>query len=155
MTTVKGGGGGGGRGISSSWKIPRFVTLPSILIRALFSLAIKIIVFVATKLRHIGVTSYWRVHKFLRNSNRRSSYSPMFGSNKTCSKFFYSWSIFWILFHSLETRLKPVCSFQEYLMYLLNAREMKLFTQLAEKMAKAGKEGMFQTWWGFGNSIYF
>jgi hypothetical protein len=35
---------------------------------------------------------------------------------------------------------------QEYMMYLLNAREMKLFTQLAEKMAKAGKEGMFQTW---------
>ena len=31
-------------------------------------------------------------------------------------------------------------------MYLLNAREMKLFLQLAEKMAKAGKEGTFQTW---------
>ena len=36
--------------------------------------------------------------------------------------------------------------FQDYVMYLLNAREMKLFMQLGEKMAKAGKEGTFKTW---------
>jgi acyl-CoA oxidase len=35
---------------------------------------------------------------------------------------------------------------QEYLLYLLQAREMKLFTQLADKMGKAGKEGTFKTW---------
>ncbi len=35
---------------------------------------------------------------------------------------------------------------QEYLLYLLKAREMNLFTQLGDKMAKAGKEGTFKTW---------
>lgn len=35
---------------------------------------------------------------------------------------------------------------RDYLMYLLNAREMKLFGQLGEKMAKAGREGTFKTW---------
>jgi len=37
-------------------------------------------------------------------------------------------------------------SSQEYLLYLLEAREMKLFGELGMKMAKAGKEGTFNTW---------
>jgi acyl-CoA oxidase len=35
---------------------------------------------------------------------------------------------------------------RDYLMYLINAREMKLFAELGEKMAKAGREGTFKTW---------
>lgn len=35
---------------------------------------------------------------------------------------------------------------QDYLLYLLNAREQVLFKKLGEKMAAAGKAGMFDTW---------
>ena len=35
---------------------------------------------------------------------------------------------------------------QDYLLYVLKEREMTLFRTLGEKMAKAGKEGMFNTW---------
>merc|ERR1711953_243284 len=34
----------------------------------------------------------------------------------------------------------------DFLLYLLQAREMKLFRELGEKMAKAGREGTFKTW---------
>ena len=34
----------------------------------------------------------------------------------------------------------------EFLLYLLQSREMKLFRELGEKMAKAGREGTFKTW---------
>ena len=35
---------------------------------------------------------------------------------------------------------------KDFLLYLLEAREMKLFGELGLKMAKAGKEGTFKTW---------
>ena len=35
---------------------------------------------------------------------------------------------------------------KDYLLYLLEKREMKNFWQLGEKMAKAGKDGTFNTW---------
>merc|ERR1719225_2592064 len=34
----------------------------------------------------------------------------------------------------------------DFLLYLLQSREMKLFRELGEKMAKAGREGTFKTW---------
>ena len=34
----------------------------------------------------------------------------------------------------------------DYLLYILNEREMVLFRKLGQKMAAAGKEGMFTTW---------
>lgn len=35
---------------------------------------------------------------------------------------------------------------RDFLLYLLESREMKQFAQLGGKMAKAGKEGTFNTW---------
>jgi len=35
---------------------------------------------------------------------------------------------------------------RDYLMYLINAREMTLFAELGDKMAKAGREGTYKTW---------
>lgn len=48
--------------------------------------------------------------------------------------------------YSLQAPSSKDLSNRDYLMYLINAREMKLFAELAEKMAKAGREGTFKTW---------
>merc|ERR1711953_477891 len=46
----------------------------------------------------------------------------------------------------VETPSNTSVSDQSFLHYLLRAREVKVYTELGQKMAKAGKAGTYDTW---------